>query len=155
MVRTVHVVGVLLGLRALCSGVLVHLHVRICCMLSCLRLLLLRDRLLLLLLSLSAHALIALLFLNAGCWRSAGTRLERHWGYKWPSKLGLGDKRMQLRLRRRPTFEGVEVKQSLREVDEGGSVAHFWHMLAVKTTHDLHYLPRSISLGFMFFRGIG
>jgi hypothetical protein len=40
-------------------------------MLGCLRLLLLRDGLLLLLLSLSAHALVSLLFLNTGGRRPA------------------------------------------------------------------------------------
>jgi hypothetical protein len=57
----------LLGLWALCGGILVHLHVRIRSVLGRLSLLLLRNGLLLLLLPLSTHALVSLLLLNA--WR--------------------------------------------------------------------------------------
>lgn len=104
MVWRVHVVGILLSLRTLCSGVLVHLHVRIRSVLGRLGLLLLRNGLLLLLLTLSAHALISLLLLNARCWGSARAGLESHWGYERPSELGLSDERMQLGLCRGPTF---------------------------------------------------
>lgn len=68
MVWAVHVVGILLSLRALCGSVLVHLHICVRSMLGCLRLLLLRDSLLLLLLSLSTHALESLLLLDTRCW---------------------------------------------------------------------------------------
>jgi hypothetical protein len=61
----------LLSLRALCSSILVHLHIRIRSVLGGLGLLLLRNSLLLLLLSLSAHTLESLLLLNARCWGSA------------------------------------------------------------------------------------
>ena len=125
VVRPVHVVRVLLGLRVLCGGVLVHLHVCIRGVLGSLCLLLLRDRLLLLLLSLSAHALVSLLLLDTRCWRSARTRLERHWRYKWPRKLGLCDERMKFRLRRRPAFQRVEIEQSLGEIDKGSPIVHF------------------------------
>jgi hypothetical protein len=55
----------------LCSGILVHLHIRIRSVLGGLGLLLLCNGLLLLLLSLSAHALVSLLLLDARCWGSA------------------------------------------------------------------------------------
>lgn len=64
LVRTVHViVHALLSMRVLLS-VLVHLHVGICRMLCSLGLLCC-DNLLLLLLTLSAHAFVTLLLLNA------------------------------------------------------------------------------------------
>ena len=72
MVRSIHVV-VWVGLTVwtLTGSILVHLHVGVRSILRRLRLLRRHDLLLLLLLTLSAHALKLLLFLHARCRRSA------------------------------------------------------------------------------------
>lgn len=131
VVRRVHVivrvwlrVRVWLWVRVLRS-ILIHLHVGVCRVLCCLSLLCSKS-LLLLLSPLLGHALEALLLLDARGWRAAGARFQRHWWHEWASELGLRDEWVKLGLRRRPSFQRVEVEQSLRKINKSGSVGHFY-----------------------------
>jgi hypothetical protein len=110
-------------------GVRVHLHICVRSILSSLSLLC-GKCLLLLLSTLLSHTFEALLLLYARSWRTARAGFQSHRWYEGASELRLRDERMQFRLSRRPSFERVEIEQSLRKVNECGSVGHFFKALA-------------------------
>jgi hypothetical protein len=145
MIRAVHVVVVVqlwLWLRR--DSILVHLHISVCrvlCRLGLLR----RNDLLLLLLPLPAHALISLLLLHTRGWRPAGTRLERHWRDKGAGVFRLCDERMHLCLSWCPSFEGIEIQQSLCEVNEGRAIGHFCIMSALSLVLPLRHTHPALS----------
>ena len=153
MVRRIHVV---VGIRiwlwvGVLRSILVHLHICKCRILGSLGLL--RSQSLLLLLgALLCHTFKALLLLNARRWGAARARFQCHRWDKGSSELGLRDERMQLRLRRRPSFKRIEVQQALGKINESGTVRHFYtrSVFPSVASRSSTYLARSRSASCSF-----
>lgn len=116
--RAVHIVVHGRALSMWTLRILVHLHVsisgalslRLCGLLLC---------------PLSAQSFSALLLHNTGSWRPVGTCSHRHGRDEWTGVLLLGDEGMKFGLIGCPSFERIEVQQSLRKVDESVPIGHF------------------------------
>lgn len=108
--------------------------------------------------ALLAKSFRLLLLVCPWCWRSIqGARLKVHRWHKWSSVLLLRNEWVQLRLLWRPPFEGVNAQQASNKIDKGNSVIHFYTCQLPEdiTMFLIDNLPRSISLCFMFFLGMG
>lgn len=88
-------------------------------------------------------------------------RFKIHRWYEWTGVLLLSNEWVQLRLLRRPPLQRADGQQATNEIDESYTVVHFCNTpmsvfcQARASAVVACDLPRSISLCFMFFRGIG
>lgn len=119
MAWTVHVVVHGWALRERALWILIHLHVGVrralslCLSLCCL------------LRSLPTQCFCSLLLLNARSRGPIRSRSKRHWRDERSGVFRLSDKRMQFRLIWCPSFEGIQVEEPRREIDERLAVGHF------------------------------
>jgi len=75
---------------------------------------------------------------------------------EWACELLICDERVHFRLLWRPSLERIQSQQAPHKVDKSNPIVHFCmgldHRIIIEFQGFLS--PRSISTGFMFFRGI-